>query len=219
MKTVRGFTLLELIVVMALLSLLMTGLMSALRTMAQTETKIDQRLERVDALRTTHALLARVLGGISVARIDMPGDLGKTMMPFHATADSLIWVGILPARPDVGGRRYFRLAVERVDDGEALVLRLAPCDAEFTLPDWSSAEPHVLTHQVAKLTVEAQGQLPQGHEQEKTWSAGWQTGWPVADVTPERVRLSLQDGAQAGLAQWTFPLYVLPLSDETINTP
>ena len=103
--TVRGFTLLELIVVMALLSLLMTGLMSALRTMAQTETKIDQRLERVDALRTTRALLAKVLGGISVARIDMPSDLGKTMMPFHATADSLIWVGILPARPDVGGRQ------------------------------------------------------------------------------------------------------------------
>jgi general secretion pathway protein J len=219
MKKVLGFTLLELMVVMALLSLLMTGLISALRTMAQTETKIDQRLDRLDALRTTHAFLSKALGGISVARIDMPGELGKTMIPFSATAESLTWVGILSARPDVGGRRYFRLAIESQDDGDALVLRLAPCDADYAQPDWSVGEFHILTRRVGKLTIEAQGQSPQGHEKEKTWPSGWQTGWPIADVAPEQLRLSLQGDSQTGLAQWTFAIHGLPQSDESINTP
>jgi len=219
MKIVRGFTLLELLVVMALLSLLMTGLISALRTMAQTETKIDQRLERLDALRTTHAFLTKALGGVVVAKIDLPGELGKTMIPLGATADSLTWVGILPARPDVGGRRYFRLAVESQEGGNALVLRVAPCNADYTQPDWSAAESHILTRGVAALVIEAQGQPPLGHEKEKTWPPGWQTGWPIADVAPEQLRLSLQDSAQIGLAQWTFSIRGLPQSDESINTP
>jgi len=36
----KGFTLLEMLVVMVLLSVIMLGLLSALRTMAQTETRI-----------------------------------------------------------------------------------------------------------------------------------------------------------------------------------
>ncbi len=219
MKSARGFTLLELLVVMALLSLLMTGLISALRTMAQTETKIDHRLERLDALRTTHAFLTKALGGIVVAKIDVPVELGKTMIPFSATTDGLTWVGILPARPDLGGRRFFRLAIEPQDEGNALVLRVAPCDADYTQPDWSSAESHILTRGVTTLMIEAQGQPPQGHEKEKTWPTGWQTGWPIADVAPEQLRLSLQADAQTGLAQWTFSIRSLPQSDEAINTP
>lgn len=46
-----GFTLVELLVTMALLSMLMLGMASALRTMAQTEERVDARLARADELR------------------------------------------------------------------------------------------------------------------------------------------------------------------------
>ncbi len=218
MKAMRGFTLIELLIVMTLLSLLMTGLVSALRTMAQTETKIDQRFGHLDDLRTAHAFLAQTLGRLSVAKLDVPGAAGKTMIAFAATADNLTWVGILPARPTVGGRHYFRLSVHDVDGKPALVLQLAPCDADRTPPDWTTAELHLLMPGVARLGVQAQGRPSQGHEKEKIWPSGWQTGWPVADVAPEQLRLSLLDANQHVIQEWTFPLYALPQTDDTIST-
>lgn len=213
----KGFTLLELLVVMTLLSLLMTGLISAMRTMAQTETKIDQRFERLDDLRTSHAFLAQTLGRLSAVRTDDPGKPGKSLTVFSATADSLTWVGTLPARPNVGGRHFFRLAVERADSGDALVLRLAPGNVDLALPDWSVAERHVLISGVAKLTIQAQGRPTQGHEKASIWPQGWQAGWPITDLLPEQLRLTLQDASQTDTVQWTFELHALPQSDNTIN--
>ncbi|MEO8118593.1 MAG: prepilin-type N-terminal cleavage/methylation domain-containing protein, partial [Rhodoferax sp.] len=65
-----GFTLLELLVVMTLLSIIMVGLVSALRTMAQTETKIDQRLQRLDEIRVARTFLQQTLTRVSAAKLD-----------------------------------------------------------------------------------------------------------------------------------------------------
>jgi len=213
----KGFTLLELLVVMTLLSLLMTGLISAMRTMAQTETKIDQRFDRLDDLRTSHAFLAQTLGRLSAVRTDDPAKPGKSLSVFSATTDSLTWVGTLPARPNVGGRHFFQLTVESADLGDALVLRVAPGNVDLALPDWSVAERHVLMSGVAKLTIQAQGRPTQGHEKASVWPQGWQDGWPITDLLPEQLRLTFQDASQTDTVQWTFELHALPQSDSTIN--
>ena len=61
----RGFTLIELLVTMALLSLLMLGMASALRTMAQTEERIDARLARADEFRIATGFLRSIVGRVS----------------------------------------------------------------------------------------------------------------------------------------------------------
>lgn len=216
-RPVRGFTLIELLVVMTLLSMLMAGMISAMRTMAQTESRIDQRFSRLDELRTAHAFLQQSLARQSAAKIDLPGAPGQSRSLFMATPDSITWVGVLPARPNIGGLHYFRLAVEHIDAGDALVLRLSPCDADLTPPNWSIAEQHILVTQVTTLGVQAQGLAPQGHGQEKTWPRGWQSGWPVTDVPPEQVRLSLQGPKQTDVWPWTFTIHALPQTDDTIS--
>ena len=55
-REARGFTLLEIVVVMALLSLVMLGLGASLRSFASTETRIDARLERMQEQRFPRAL-------------------------------------------------------------------------------------------------------------------------------------------------------------------
>ena len=215
-KAQQGFTLLELLVVMTLLSLLMTGLMSAMRTMAQTETKIDQRFARLDQLRTAHAFLSQTLSRQSAALINTPGSTAKPRIAFSAMSDSVTWVGILPARPGIGGRHYFRLTIEEADSGDALALRLAPYDSDLKPPDWSVAERHWLVLGVSKLAVLAQGLPPQGREQ--LWPMGWQSNWPVMDVLPDQLRLSLQGTTQTELLQWTFALHALSQTDDSIST-
>ena len=212
----RGFTLLELLVVMSLLSIIMIGLVSALRSMAQTETKIDQRLERLDEIRVARTFLQQTLTRVSASTLEAPGATGKTIIPFVATPDSLTWVGILPARPNVGGRHFFRLAIEDSPAGRDLVLRFSPWKPDLVFTDWPSAEARVLIPGIQQMTLQAQGLPPDGHNAAQAWPKGWQDGWPIADSLPERVRLGLVD-AQGNWPEWTIALHALPQSDSSFS--
>lgn len=210
-----GFTLIELLVVMSLLSVIMIGLVSALRTMAQTESKIDQRLNRLDEIRAARSFLQQTLSRVSSTTIDAPGATGQKIVPFAAMSDSLTWIGVMPARPNVGGRHFFKLAIEANGAQRELVLRFAPWLADGVLPDWSQAESRILVSGIENLTVEAQG-LPPRARNAPDWPAGWQNGWPVADVLPEQIRLRLED-AQGAWPQWTLSLRGMAQNDNSFN--
>ena len=205
----RGFTLLELLVVMSLLSIIMIGLVSALRTMAQTESRIDARLERLDEIRVARTFLQQTLSRASAMPLDAPGATGKTVIPFAATSDSLTWVGILPARANVGGRHFFRLAIEDTSAGRHLVLRFSPWQPDLVFSDWPSAESRNLVRGIQQLKVQAQGLSTDGQNTAEAWPKGWQDGWPIADSLPEQVRLGLVD-AQGDWPEWTIALRALP---------
>lgn len=209
-----GFTLLEMLVVMSLLSVIMIGLVSALRSMAQTESKIDERLQRLDEIRVARTFLQQTLSRVSAQTLDEPGATGKRVVPFVATPDSLSWVGILPARPNVGGRYFFRLLIEDTSTGRELVLRMAPWNPDIVFPDWSATEARILIPGITRMKVQAQGLPPQGYQSAQGWPLSWQDGWPVADTLPEQVRLSLID-AQGDWPWWNIALHPLSQGDSS----
>jgi len=213
----HGFTLLELLVVMTLLAVIMGGLVSALRTMAQTETRIDQRLDQLDEARVARAFLQQTLGRVSAYPLDAPGAPGKKAIAFAAGTNSLAWIGIMPARPTVGGRYFFRLGIEDTSDGQALVLRFAPWVPDAWFPDWSTTDHRVLIRGIQHLTVQAQGLAPKNRNPLEPWPKGWASGWPVTDSPPEQVRLGLSD-ARGDWPEWTFPVYALPQSDSSYSS-
>jgi general secretion pathway protein J len=201
--------LIELLVAMSLLSVIMAGLVSALRGMAQSESKIDQRLQRLDDIRIARSFLQQTLGRVSGELQDAPGATGKRVVSFSATANSLIWVGILPARPNVGGRHFFRLAMEARDSGQELVLRFLPHSADIATLNWSLAESRVLVSGVTKISISAQGLSTELRDPTEPWPVGWQDGWPMASALPEQVRLSVIDG-QGEWLPWIIGLQTLP---------
>lgn len=216
MRANKGFTLIELLVVMTLLSLLMTGLISAMRTMAQTETRIDQRFTRLNETRVIHNFVKEILVKVSAAKINAPDASGKTRIPFYATPDSLTWVGVMPARPDVGGLHFFRLAVESDDRQQALVLRFAPVGSEMQLPDWSAAESRRLLPDITELKIQAQGLPLPNSESFASWPTGWQDGWPVADALPEQLRL--ETTSRSGeVTTLTLAVHALAKSDSSLS--
>lgn len=212
----RGFTLLELLVVMSLLSIIMVGLVSALRTMAQTEEKIDARLERLDEMRVARHFLQQTLTRVSAMPLDAPGATGKSMVPFVATPDSLVWVGILPARVNVGGRHFFRLAVEDASGGRNLVLRFAPWQPDVLFSEWANAESRILVRDVQQFKVQAQGLSTDGQNAAQAWPIGWQDGWPIVDSLPEQVRLGLVD-AQGDWPEWIIAMRALPQGESSFG--
>ncbi len=198
-----GFTLVELLVAMALLSLLMLGMASALRSMAQTEERVDSRLEQADEFRVATGFLDTVLGRVSVRKTTALLKEGESPYLFSGRQDEMAWLGIMPARHGAGGRTFFRLRLEPVEGGGALVISFLPWDGSSAFPDWSKAQSRVLVHGATSLAL--------AYEDARRPVPEWVPLWTSPDGLPERVRIEL--GTQSGAwPMWIVPMRFLPAS-------
>lgn len=193
MREQHGFTLVEMLVSVALLAVIMVALGGALRTVAQTEDRVDLRLDRSDDVRTTVSLLRQMVGRVSARKIPAPAGNTGEIVQFRALPSAVEWVGIMPARPGVGGRYFFRLQVEQIAGAHELVLRFSPwSELQATAPDWGRADYRILGRRIKQLSVQAQGR-PSAGMQSPDWPQGWVPGWPVVDQLPERIQLEMAD--------------------------
>lgn len=210
-----GFTLIELLVVMTMLSLIMIAMVNAFRSMGQTEVRVDERLQRVDQIRVVQHFLQSTLGRMDATSMNTADNKTTHGMLFQVQPESISWIGMMPARPGIGGRHFFRLAIENLSDGKrGLVLRHQPWGPLNTFPDWQQTQAQVLASDFLTLQVQAQG-LP--HNLSNTsngWPMGWQNGWPdTALEAPERIRLLMRD--RHGL----WPPMTIPLFPSVSSSP
>ena len=218
--TPRGFTLLEMLVVLALLAIVMVGLLSALRSMGETEARVDTRLARLDEARTAHAFLGQILSRASSTPMPAPDNPANQVTPFTSDGSSVSWVGIMPARPDIGGRHFFHLSLETEPGTEvrALVLRYTPWEPAKPWPDWSTLTPHVVRHNVTRFAVECRGEPPFNQPAPVDWPNDWQRGWLRKDAVPQVVRLAMDDDGGAKPA-WVFRLTVMEITGPGLGGP
>lgn len=200
----RGFTLVELLVTMALLSLLMLGMASALRTMAQTEERVDARLANADEFRVATGFLRSIVGRISARKNPAPITQGASPYLFMGTPTALSWIGIMPARYGAGGRNFFHLAVEPVQGAPALVIRFLPWTDSAEFPDWGQAESRVLVHGVTSFAL--------AYEDARQTPPLWVNAWERTDSLPERVRIELQTDT-GPWPLWVAAMRSLPASE------
>ena len=201
----RGFTLMEVLVVMALLSVVMLALGVALRNVAQSESRIDERLVRMDEYRVATALIRSTLGRISARKVSVQVPAGASPFLFAAAPDAIAWVGVMPARYGAGGRTFFRLEVERLEDGDALVVRYQPWADVAAFPNWMQSEFRVLMRGVSAISVRYENvhQIP----------SAWTVDWPHIQFLPARIGIRLRTD-RGELSELIVPLQVLPASDD-----
>ncbi|WP_326534106.1 prepilin-type N-terminal cleavage/methylation domain-containing protein [Pseudorhodoferax sp.] len=198
-----GFTLLEVIVVMALLSLIMLAMGSALRTTAQTEQRIDTRLARTDELRVSSDFLRSVLGRVSAQQGAARLEPGASRYAFAGGPQEMRWLGVMPARHGVGGRHHFRLAIEP----QGLVLRYLPWQGEQQ-PDWGRSESYVLVAGATALALR--------FEDTREQPSQWVEQWAAPDALPQRVALAVQT-AQGAWPDLVVNMRRLPGTDPDIG--
>jgi len=200
----RGFTLVELLVVITLLSLVMLALGSALRTTAQTEERVDRRLLNTDELRVASGFLRSVLGRVSLQKRAGVTSIDESPYFFVGLPEEMAWVGVMPARYGVGGRYHFRLGVMSQGASSALVLRYVPWIDGGAAPDWGQAASYVLIEGVTGFSL----RYEDANEEPTVWGAPW----TLVDRLPQRVSIAIR--ATSGM--WpdiVVPLRVLPSSD------
>ena len=187
-------TLVEVVIAMAVLSLVVLVLGASLRSMAQSSQRIDERVDAIDDMRVGIGFLREVLGRVVPVRRVPPGE----GLLFTAAPQELAWVAVMPARFGAAGRHHFRLALETLDDGSSgLVLRYAPWTGEAVAPDWAQADARVLVPRVTAFELHYGGEGV---------AAGWLSTWPPDDPDaaarernqpPPRVRLDVASATHA----------------------
>lgn len=178
-----GFTLVEMLVAMTLLSLLVLAMGSALRATAQTEERVDQRLARNDELRVTSGFLQSVLGRVSGLR--RTGITSVDESPYLLRADSkeLVWVGVMPARYGAAGRQFFRLSQANSGNSAALLLQFMPMNEPLLPADWEGATTEVLVRDLTDFSLQYQDA---GQDKPE-----WQSAWESKERLPTHVLVSL----------------------------
>ncbi|MDR1969203.1 MAG: prepilin-type N-terminal cleavage/methylation domain-containing protein [Burkholderiaceae bacterium] len=177
-----GFTLIEVLIALVLLSLLLLLLTSAMRSMGQTEDRVEQRVAAADDYRISVDFLHQVLGRVSARRFrSLAADTPLDMPFFEARPESLAWIGILPARYGAGGRHYMRLALE----SGRLVLRFAPWNGAPVFTAWGQAAVQPLAAPVQSFTLRYQDPA----------SGQWSAVWPPPGMPRNQLPPSLLPSA------------------------
>jgi general secretion pathway protein J len=197
-----GLTLVEVMVALAVLSLVTLVVGASLRGLSQSTQRLNQRVESIDSLRVGSAFLRDAL---SLA-VSVRGTQAGSPLLFDAAPDRMAWVAVMPVRFGASGRHVFRLAAEGQPDGSrALVLRYAAWPpAAVGFPDWSQTESRVLLAGLERLNLSYEG---------SGVAAGWQPTWDALERLPGRVRIDVEGAGGA------WPPLILPLRAQSTGRP
>jgi general secretion pathway protein J len=184
----RGFTLVEVVIGLVLLSLIMLGLVSALASMGASASRLDERAGRNGRQWLVQEFLQATLAS-SVGQIRHKLADGSESLYFKGGPQALEWLGNMPPRYGAGGLHHFRIELERVDTQTRLVLGYAPYikDAE---PGATDAAVHVLAEDVVGFHIAYQSK-PERPDEDAVWSETWDDPLKL----PGRIRVELNADA------------------------
>jgi general secretion pathway protein J len=183
-----GFTLVEVVVALAVLSLLMVAVVAALRTFGNTQGSLDKIAGRIDEIRSVSSFLrdsleASVVGASDSGGLSFGGSGGGEREPsyFKGDAGGFVWKARMVFGEAYGGT--FLLHVMRTDETLQLQWQVPPAPIESAT--WEGQLSRVLVDQLQEFQVSYRGKP----------GTDWQGQWDEPD-SPELVRLNIKAGGR-----------------------
>jgi len=199
----RGFTLLEVMIALTLLSMIMLATITAMRTLGNTKSTMEQVIDRVDEIRVVSEFLRKTIGAaMPVLRVGSSPEAfsgsGNYGTYFFGDATHLMWVSPLVAGADMGGAFIMQLAL--VED--RLELKWHPYESDVLAVNWNELEPRVLLLSVNEFKVGYRAVYDDGD---------WLDLWTGSQRNPVAVRISIRSGEKY------WPELVIRLSGAELN--
>ncbi|MGC9456453.1 MAG: prepilin-type N-terminal cleavage/methylation domain-containing protein [Halothiobacillaceae bacterium] len=138
-----GFTLVEVLVAMAVLSLIIVALAGVMRTTSGTLERVEDAVQRTENIRAVARFLR---GSLSQAR-NLLVDTGEGGQRLHFFSDgqSIEWIAPLPHAHPFGGMHVHRISLV----GSELRFQSVPYELGGGLIDWTQVESRQLLDEVA----------------------------------------------------------------------
>ncbi|MCK9516528.1 MAG: prepilin-type N-terminal cleavage/methylation domain-containing protein [Ottowia sp.] len=190
----RGFTLLELLIALAVTALVVALLFSGYAMIGRAEDRNQQQIDRGENMLLVSGWLQRKLESLRpLAQVDESG----VHTFFSGNAAGALWLAPLPELGAGGGLSVLRVGPERHADGSVdLVVQALPYNGARMTLDWAAAVSAPLMTDVRSLQWSYQDGA----------SGQWRPEWPgTGDQYPVRVRIQLGD------AQGDWPALVVAL--------
>lgn len=174
-----GFTLVEMLVALALFSLLVTVLFSNVQFGLKAWNKTSASTEQIDRAVVVQDVLRRIVGGLYPMATSENG--AQPLVDFSGSHDAMSFLGNAPLVMSGAGRFRYELVVERRDQQSNLVLNATPELAN----DRSASAKTLLLSDVARAEFSYLGE-GKGNQPDK-----WTDSWTRRSDIPRLVRIRL----------------------------
>lgn len=194
----RGFTLLEIMIVLSLLGVLLTLVGGALLGANRAVLKAQRYTVSLDEMRAAQQFLRTAIS--EALPLDVTEDDSQTDGFFAGSAQRMQFVATLPGVLG-GGIQRFTLQLTGQHELQVAFARFESA-AQVSVPA-SRSEPQVLLKEVADLQFSYRGVSPKGQ------ATGWLSDWPWTKRLPYAVRI---DARVDGPVPWVSQVVALRLN-------
>ena len=192
----RGFTLLEILLVLSLMGVLLTLVGGALLGANRAVLKAQRYTTSLDEMRAAQRFLRSSIG--QALPLDSSEDDSESSGFFVGSAQRLQFVATLPGTLG-GGSQLHTLELKGGDLQVAFAQVQSSADGTVAKP-WG--DPQVLVHDVEELQLSYRGMSPKGE------ATGWISDWPWPTRLPRAVRI---DAKVNGPVPWLAEVVALRL--------
>lgn len=179
----RGFTLIEVLIAMTLLSIMVVLLFGSLRICAQSWEQGENKITEVNEVAVVFNFFQRHLSSAIPLWNDFVEKEEKTFS-FQGKKKSLQFVSVFPASAGRSGMQLFSMQPQQQDGEQVIKVTLTPFFPVTEGEEWQKEEVVLLKH-VSDFTLAYFGAADDGSE------SRWQEEWLEKDVQPQLVKISI----------------------------
>ncbi len=181
-----GFTLVELLLAITLMSILLGLTYSGLRAATRASERGEQILAAVGELRASHQFIRRQLNQMLPLAFAETEDEQAVRIVFEGDARHIQYVAPMPGYLGSGGPQVQLVEVVSGDDGEFLIQFSHALLQDFTEDRLRDRDPVILLEGVSSAAFEFLGRDQEGE------LTGWSANWEQLDQLPVAVRLDVE---------------------------
>ncbi|MDD2725146.1 MAG: prepilin-type N-terminal cleavage/methylation domain-containing protein [Methylovulum sp.] len=205
-KSALGFTLMEVLIAMTLLSIMVVLLFASLKICAQSWEKGESKMADVNEVAVVYHFFQQHLTAAKPLWDDFSVKEQRTLA-FQGDTQSLQFVGEFPASVGKIGAQLFSLHLQELDDGNVINVAITPF---LPVPDGQSLpkEEIALIKHVRSISLAYFGPDETGGE------SSWQTQWLQRENQPQLVKVSIE---LENASYWPDMIVELKVADAPID--
>jgi general secretion pathway protein J len=196
-KSNSGFTLIEVLIAMTLLSIMVVLLFSSMRICAQSWEKGENKITDVNEVAVVYNFFQRHLslaiplsndalaqGNVNAAGQPQAAENGSKTLSFQGKKQFLQFVSVFPASAGRSGMQLFSIRPQQQDGEQVINVTLTPFFPTAEGEEWRPEEVVLLRH-VSDFTLAYFGKA------EGESASSWHDEWLEKDVLPQLVKVSI----------------------------